>query len=138
MSSASSRKKAVKKTAKKPKSKPRKTVANDETCLQMHCAKWLRDAHPGLLAFHVANEREAPVQYHVKLKRLGVMAGVADFLVFPVGARKIAIELKDDKGTQEPDQIAFEKRWVRSGGEYYLVRTLEDFQSIVNAAAIFG
>ena len=104
----------------------------------MFCAKWLRDTHPQLLAFHVANERKASVQYHVKLKRMGVLGGVADFLVFPNDGRKVAIELKDDKGAQDPEQIKFQKRWEHTGGVYYLVRTLLEFQTIISALMLFS
>lgn len=128
-----------KKPAKKaPKKRVRKTVENDETCLHLHAAKWLKDTHPGLLAFHVANERQASVQYHVKLKRMGVLGGVADWLMFPNCGRKVAIELKDNEGVQDEDQIKFQKRWENSGGEYYLVRTLDGFKDIVNALVLFG
>ena len=123
---------------KKPVKKKRKTVENDETCLHLHCAKWVKDTHPELLIFHVANERKAAVQYHVKLKRMGVMGGVADFLAFPANGAKVAIELKDDKGTQDADQIAFQKRWEHAGGVYHLVRTLAHFQNVVSALVLFS
>ncbi len=97
----------------------------------MKCAQWLAKTRPELLAFHVANERKASVQFHLKLKRLGLLDGVADWLVFPIGARKIAIELKDGKGVQTAGQVKFQKRWERAGGDYYVVRTLQDFQAIV-------
>jgi hypothetical protein len=88
--------------------------------------------------FHVANERRAKVQYHVKLKRLGVLPGVADFLAFPDNGRKAAIELKDDEGDQDEDQIRFQLRWERSGGLYFVCRTLEEFQGVVNALTLFA
>jgi hypothetical protein len=99
---------------------------------------WVQKAHPALLIFHVANERKAHVQYHVKMKRLGVLAGVADFLAFPVGGRKFAIELKDDKGEQDADQVKFQRRWERAGGLYFLVRTVAEFQNVVNGMELFG
>ena len=93
---------------------------------------WCQKTHPTLLIFHVANERKAPVQYHLKLKRLGVLKGVADFLAFPVDGRKIAIELKDDEGTQDADQIKFQRRWEATGGAYFIVRTVAEFQFIIS------
>ena len=138
----SSRKKPpAKKAAKRPR-KPRservpKTATNDETCLQMHCNAWRLREHPTLLMFHVANERQAKVQYHVKLKRLGVLPGVADFLAFPDNGRKVAIEMKDDEGNQDEDQIRFQLRWERSGGLYFICRTLEEFQGVVNGITMF-
>lgn len=128
-------KKRVKKTVKARK---RKTVENDETCLQMHCYAWVKKTHPALLIFHVANERQAHIQYHLKLKRLGVLPGVADFLVFPSDGRKVAIEMKDDKGEQDDDQIRFQKRWTRTGGLYFVCRTVADFQIIINGFVLFG
>jgi hypothetical protein len=104
----------------------------------MHCWQWKCQAHPTLLMFHVANERKAKVQYHVKLKRMGVLGGVADFLAFPDNGRKIAIELKDDEGDQDEDQIKFQGRWEHTGGAYFVVRTLEEFQSVVNGITLFG
>jgi hypothetical protein len=127
-----------KKRVKKPASKKPKVRHLGELEIHMHCAKWLRDAYPQLLAFHVANERKASVQYHVKLKRMGVLSGVADFLVFPNDERKIAIELKDDEGKQDADQIKFQKRWEHSGGTYFLVRTVVEFQSIISALMLFS
>lgn len=104
----------------------------------MKSAQWLKKTHPHLLAFHVANERKAAVQYHVKLKRTGVLAGVADWLVFPDNGRKVAVELKDDEGEQDANQIKFQKRWERSGGAYFLVRTLDEFKAVVNGLLLFG
>lgn len=92
---------------------------------------WVQKTHPELLIFHVANERRASVQYHVKMKRKGVLAGVADFLAFPADGAPLAIELKDDKGVQDAEQIKFQRRWERAGGAYYLVRTLIEFQAVV-------
>lgn len=128
-------KKALKKAAKV---RAPKTIENDETCLHMHCWQWVQKAYPGLLIFHVANERQAAVQYHVKLKRMGVLGGVGDFLAFPDNGRKAAIELKDNEGVQDADQIKFQKRWERSGGLYFVCRTLEEFQGVVNGIMLFA
>jgi hypothetical protein len=47
----------------------------------------------------------------------------------------VAIELKDDEGEQHADQIKFETQWKAAGGVYYVARTVEAFQHIVNAYA---
>lgn len=118
--------------------RPRKTVENDEDCLHLHCWQWVQKVHPELLIFHVANERQAAVQYHVKLKRRGVLKGVSDFLAFPTDGRKFAVELKDDEGVQDADQIRFQKRWERAGGIYLIVRTLSEFQGAIAAMVLFS
>ena len=104
----------------------------------MHCWSWKLREHSNLLMFHVANERQANISYHVKLKRLGVLPGVADFLAFPNNGRKVAIEMKDDEGDQDEDQILFQLRWERSGGLYFVCRTLKEFQGVVNAITLFS
>lgn len=124
-------------TTRKPvKSKRRRGPSENE--IHMKAWQWVTKTHPDLLIFHVANEQKASVQYHVKMKRKGVLTGVADFLAFPISGRKVAIELKDEDGKQDADQIKFQKRWERAGGVYYLVRTLEDFQQIVNALVLWS
>lgn len=120
-----------KKRAKKTVRRTPKLKGPSENEIHMKCWQWVSAKYPNLLIFHVANEQRASVQYHVKMKRKGVLAGVADFLVFPTSGRKIAIELKDGEGKQDAEQIKFQKRWERAGGSYYLVRTLADFQAIV-------
>lgn len=104
----------------------------------MHTAQWLQKTLPNLLAIHVANERKGGFGTHMHFKRLGVKAGVADWLVFPRNGRKVAIELKDDEGEQGSDQEGFQAQWEATGGLYFLCRTLEEFQRIVTAAAMFG
>lgn len=132
--SASARKKPAKKAAKPKK---RKTVTNDETCLQKHTAQWLGKTMPNLLAFHVANERMGSIGTHMHFKQMGVKKGVADWLVFTLNSRKVAIELKDDEGTQDADQERFQLRWEACGGSYFIARTLEEFQGIIAAVTMF-
>ncbi len=109
----------------------------NETGLQYRCWQWVQKTHPGLLIFHVANERKGSVGAAVHFKRMGVRPGVADFLAFPHG-RAIAIELKDDDGKQSADQVKFERRWKTAGNTYLVVRTLEEFQGVINAITLFA
>lgn len=128
----SSRKKPV----KKPKS--RKTATNDETCLHHHCKQWLDKSGlwSRLLIFHVANERKGGFGAQMHFKRMGVRPGVADWLAFSPG-RAVAIELKDDDGEQDANQKVFQKKWEAAGNLYFLVRTLEEFQGVVQAISLF-
>jgi len=126
---ASSRKKSAKK---------RKTITNDETCLQKHTKQWLDKSGlwSRLLIFHVANERKGGFGTQMHFKRMGVRPGVADWLVFTPG-RAVAIELKDDEGEQDADQERFQKQWEAAGNMYLIVRTLEEFQGTINALVLF-
>ncbi len=117
---------------KRPAKKASKPKGPSENEIHVKAWAWCQKTHPALLIFHVANERKAAPQYHVKMKRKGVLAGVADFLVFPIDGRKIAIELKDGEGKQDAEQIKFQRRWERAGGLYFLARTVADFQFIIS------
>lgn len=123
---------------KKPAKKVRKTVTNDETCLQYHCKAWLDKSGlwSRLLIFHVANERKGSIGAAMHFKRMGVRPGVADWLAFVPG-RSIAIELKDDDGVQNNFQIRFQRQWEAAGNVYLIVRTLEEFQGTIQALALF-
>lgn len=125
---------------KKRAKKAPKTVKNDETCLQYHCQSWLVKSGiwSRLLIFHVANERKGGFGTHMHFKRMGVRKGVADYLAFPLNTRKAAIEMKDDEGEQDADQQRFQRQWEASGGVYFIARTLEEFQGIVQALVLFN
>ncbi len=105
---------------------------HSETCLHMHAQQWLVKSGlwDRLLIFHVPNERKGGIGAAMHFKRMGVLPGVADYLMF-TPRRAVAIELKDEAGEQRPDQIKFQRRWETAGNTYYLVRTLEEFQRIV-------
>lgn len=131
-------KKAVKKAAKPAVRK--RPEEHSENCLHMHCQKWLVDSgvFNRLLIFHVPNERQGGIGVIMKFKRLGVLSGVADYLAFKSTDRKFAIELKDENGTQDKEQEKFQKRWEAAGGQYAIVRTLEEFQGTVAGIELFG
>lgn len=91
-----------------------------------------------LLIFHVPNERIGGIGAIVHFKRMGVMPGVADYLAFLHGGRAVAIELKHGDGEQRADQKKFQIRWEARGGSYFLCRTLEEFQGVVNGLLLFA
>ena len=88
--------------------------------------------YPDLLIFHVPSGEPRDVVVAMKLKRMGVVPGVADFLMFVTG-RAVAIELKDEGGRQSDPQKLFQKRWQVCGNMYVIVRTLDEFKRVVNA-----
>ncbi|MEL7086937.1 MAG: hypothetical protein AAGL98_00600 [Planctomycetota bacterium] len=110
-----------------------------EDCLHLHCQSWLEKSGlwGRLLIFHVANERKGGIGAHMHFKRRGVRAGVADYLAFVPG-RAVAIELKDAKGKKKAGQPEFERAWTAVGNAYFLVRTVEEFQGVVQALTLFA
>lgn len=76
--------------------------------------------------FHVANEGQH------RLINLGVLSGVSD-LIFTWEGKTYYCEVKDAKGKQGPKQIEFEELITETGHKYFLVRTLEEFQTIIKS-----
>lgn len=125
------------KPAKKPRKRP--TKGGGEKGLQYRCQQWLVKSGlwERLLIFHVPNERKGSIGAAVHFKRMGVLPGAPDYLAI-VRNRSDAIELKEGSGEQGPDQIRFQRRWERAGHRYHVVRTLEEFQCVVNALNMFS
>lgn len=121
---------SLKKPAVKPKSK--------EKGLQYRCQQWLEKSGilARLLIFHVPNERIGGMGAVMHFKRMGVLAGVADYLAFPIG-RAVAVELKDEGEDPRATQEAFQRRWEQAGNAYFVARTLEEFQGIIDALMLF-
>jgi len=101
--------------------KPRRRV---EDTLQTHCAKLLAAYQADDVCwFAVPNGGKRPKRAAWLLKQMGVIPGAADLIVLK--ARQCnAVELKSDGGTQSDDQIAWQERFERAGGRYYLARSL--------------
>jgi hypothetical protein len=115
--------------AGKKGSRPRAKRKTKEQSLHMNGVQWFRATFPGVLAFHVPNGEKRDRRTAEKLKRMGVLAGVPDWLMFPDGV-KVAMEFKTDEGEQSPEQQRFERMWKRAGGTYLVVRSLDDFKAL--------
>lgn len=107
-----------------------------ESGIQMHCWQWFKKAYPHTLLFHVPNGELRHISVANKLKRMGVVPGIADFLGFTLLGTKHAIELKTLTGSQKVAQENFERYWTASGGTYDIARSLEDFQTV--CGRLFG
>jgi hypothetical protein len=59
------------------------------------------------------------------MKALGQRAGVPDLLVWAVGARHFAVELKSDRGRLLAVQVAWMDRMTHMGFRLYVCRSLE-------------
>jgi hypothetical protein len=56
--------------------------------------------------------------------------GVSDIIVIKKGGGFVGLECKRSSTKQDPEQINFEKMIKDVGGEYYVVRSIEDVQKI--------
>jgi hypothetical protein len=114
-----------------PKDFPRRVSEKE---LHMHAWQWVRNTYPSLLIFHIPSGEIRDIATAVKLKRMGAVAGVADFLLFVFNC-SVAIELKDRGGQQSVAQKIFQRRWEAIGNQYFIARSLDEFKNIIQQYA---
>ena len=114
-----------------------------EEALQYAVVQMVRLAFPRLLFFHVPNEKGTRTTFeNMHLKRLGVVAGVADLIFCLPGGRFAAIELKAPErrsssgkivkaGKQTEGQEAFEARAVTAGGLYAVCTSVQEVHDLL-------
>lgn len=106
---------------------------NEESRIQQACVTWFRYQFPRLVMFAVPNGGYRNAVTGAVLKAEGVLAGVSDLiLLHPSGGyHGLCIEMKTPRGRQAETQKAFQKRVEGVGYKYALVRSFEEFQSVV-------
>lgn len=85
------------------------------------------------IIFSVPNEIPYPLPAKImidilsKLQQNGLLKGASDLVILCPDKRYITVEVKTSTGSQSPEQIIFQKRVESINGNYFLVRSLEDF-----------
>lgn len=99
--------------------------------IQLACVKYFRVAYPDLYCnlWHT-NGRAIDKRNGGVLKGMGVIAGVPDILFFYKG-KLHGIELKTAKGTQSEGQKEWQSMALKHGGEYHIVRSVEQFVLLI-------
>lgn len=105
-----------------------------EDALQQASIEYIRLQYPHVLAFHVPNGGKRNLYEATRLKRQGVVPGIADILIFWQGGHG-AIELKCGRNKTSPHQDYFADKWQWTGGRYALCR---DLDSVVAALKDWG
>lgn len=102
-----------------------------ESRLQSDCFTWFHNSFPKhrQMLFHVQNKARNAIEGN-KFKAMGVVKGVSDLILILPG-RVIFIELKTESGNQMPEQEAFQRKVTERGHEYYIIRSLKEFQEFV-------
>lgn len=126
-------------TYKGQKTKPRHL----ESKLQTACVKWFRMQYRqyNKLLFAIGNGGQRSKIEAGIMKGEGVVAGVADMMLavsnynLPKEARLIHglfIEFKVGKNKQTAEQKAFEAKVTAQGYQYAVVRSIDEFMSLIN------
>jgi len=104
-----------------------------ESQLQQQCYLWFRRQYPteeGRLWMQYNNPRSMQSGKYLKLQ--GMVSGVSDLAFIRLDGTMVFIEMKLPKGKQSPNQKWWQSVVERCNSEYYIVRTLEEFQEIIN------
>lgn len=99
----------------------------NEHKLQVSICKWL-DFTQAFYYFSIPNGGARHRLVAIKLKMEGVKAGVADmfWMTSNKNWKGLFVEVKIDKGTQQPNQKAFEAIAKGHGYYYAVVRSIDD------------
>lgn len=95
---------------------------NNTFCLKHH--------NPRNLIFAVPNGGTRNIREAMTLKNTGVLSGVSDLIVIHNG-KVLFIEVKLPNGIQSTSQLEFEQRIKALGFDYYLIRSIEEFKTII-------
>ena len=110
-----------------------------ESQLHKACADYLHlveNRHDDFLWYTVANEGPGANKVRAaKFKAVGVRPGVADIMILHSG-KAIAIELKTAKGVISEKQKVFAKSFTQAGGEYFICRSLNQLETILNGRGL--
>ena len=106
-----------------------------ESKIQQECFMYftntfcLKHHNPRLLMFSIPNESSNAVE-QMRKKAMGLIAGVSDTIIV-FEDKVVFCEFKDEKGRQSERQIEFEQRVKQLNYEYWLVRSLDQFKTLV-------
>lgn len=111
-------------------------MRDEEHRIQCGCVKWFRLQYHqyGDLLFAVPNGGARDAVTGAKLKDEGVVAGVADLILFlpRQGFHALCIEMKTAKGSQRKSQRDWQAKVMAQGYKYVVCRSIDDFMSEVN------
>lgn len=104
----------------------------NEDKLHANCYLWFHATYPelrGLLCYNLNNSRNKIQAMMDKGK--GLQKGRSD-LVFYYNGSATMIELKTEEGYQSKEQKEWQSRIEKAGFKYYVIRSLEEFQQLIN------
>jgi VRR-NUC domain len=108
-------------------------VSTKEISLHMSVAAFLRRAWPvELVWFHVPNGEKRDKAAAGKLKGMGVLAGVPDFVFVLPNGQAAFLELKAKGGQLSPAQIEFRDRVLACGCGYATARSMEEAEDVLS------
>ena len=106
-------------------------MSKSEHRIQQEIVIWFNNTYPqyrGLLCYN--NNNSVGGFRGKQNKFLGIIVGRSDLVLY-VRGQATMIELKNDKGTQQPTQKSWQSLVQSQGFRYEIIRSLEEFQKLV-------
>ena len=130
------------------KSKPE--PMKQESKIQQEIFIYWHNTHPETIIHSVPNgfgftiPEIIPIRFHAAIrkaiamavnfsKQTGMIEGISDLIIHLPGGRAVMVEVKNEKNIQSPAQKKIEAKIKAMGGNYILVRSLEDFKEQIQA-----
>lgn len=104
----------------------------NEDRIQSDCYTWFHNSFPelrGLLCYNLNNSRNK-VRAMMD-KAMGLQKGRSDMVFYWKGTATM-LELKTEEGYQSKEQKEWQSRIEKAGFQYYVIRSLEEFQQLIN------
>ncbi len=112
-------------------------MRHEEDNLQTACVRWFGLQFPGVakLLHHSPNGGRRNAREAARFKAMGTRAGFPDLILLLSSSdgrfRFLAIELKTKAGRQSEHQKDYERLITKHGGKYVIVRSVEEFVTVV-------
>lgn len=84
------------------------------------------------LQFHPAIKKAIAMAIDM-MKQVGLVPGISDLIIHLPNGHCVMCEVKNEKNTQSTAQKKIEAKMKAMGGNYILVRSLEDFKKQIKA-----
>lgn len=108
-----------------------------ESKIQQEIYQWFQNTYclkhhsPRGMILSIPNGGTRNKMEAITLKATGLLPGASDLIVITPNGKILFIELKTEKGVQSDVQKDFESRVSALGYEYHVVKSLEQFKSII-------
>lgn len=106
-------------------------MKHEEDRLQIQVMDYLRLQYPKVLAFHVPNGGNRSAREGARFKKMGVLPGVADIIIFH-NFEVTFIELKIKPNKQAPSQKEFENKVKEQGWGYIICYTFDEAKKAID------
>jgi nucleoside-specific outer membrane channel protein Tsx len=106
--------------------------SKSEARIQQEIVLWFNNEYPNFRGLLCYNNNNSTGGYRGKVNKfLGIIKGRSDMVLYYSG-KGYMIELKDDRGRQSKDQIEWQLLIESQGFTYFIIRSKEEAEILIN------